>query len=80
MKIDDWFKPLLLVFIVAFLFISYWHSQNGRYIFIHSDGNIITGDSRTGTAYAISSGNALKFELPSGKMTTSPMKKNEVNK
>lgn len=47
MKIDDWFKPLLLVSIIIFLIIFYQYSQNGRYI----PKGAATLDSRTGITY-----------------------------
>lgn len=74
MKIDDWFKPLLLFFIIIFLIIFYWHSQNGRYTFHFEASGICAADSRTGIVYAIGSDNAFKFELPLGKKTTSPIR------
>jgi len=76
MKIDDWFKPLLLAFIIIFLFIFYLHSQNGRYTLIHFGDSVSVLDSRTGMAFAIGNGNAVKLDLPSGKMTTAPVQKN----
>ena len=76
MKIDDWFKPLLLFFIFIFLIIFYCYSQNGRYTFHFEASGICAADSRTGIVYAIGNDNALKFDLPLGKKITSPIKQN----
>jgi hypothetical protein len=73
MKIDDWFKPLLLFLLIIFLIILYSYSQNGRYAFVHSGDNLCWGDSRTGTLYGMSNGEVVKIEFPLGKMTTSPI-------
>lgn len=78
MKTDNWLKPFIAISIIMFLIIFYCYSQNGRYIFSRSDAYCYTMDSRTGIVYTLNNGKAFKLDLPSGKMTTSPIKENNV--
>jgi hypothetical protein len=78
MKTDDWFKPFIATSIIILLIIFYWYSQNRRYIFSRSDANCYTLDSRTGIVYTVNSGKAYKLDLPSGKMTSSAIQRNDL--
>jgi len=81
MKIDDWFKSALIVFVIIFLIIFYQYSQNGRYTHFHNPINmdVWAVDSRTGTVYGFGSSGAEKLELTLGKITTSPIQR-EIHK
>lgn len=78
MKTDDWFKPLLLLLIIIFLIIFYGHTQNGRYVLTKwTELDFAAFDSRTGALYLKGDGKSLKVDYPSGKITTSPIQKND---
>jgi len=52
MKIDDWFKPAILILAVIFLFIFGLHALKGRYRPIFDDFAIL--DTFTGNVYKLS--------------------------
>jgi hypothetical protein len=80
MKIDDWFKSALMVLVIIFLIIFYQYSQNGRYTYVHDpNSDRWAVDSRTGTLYGASRDEAIKVEMQLGKITISPMQRNNLS-
>jgi hypothetical protein len=83
MKIDNWFKPAILVLGIIFLLILYQYSENGRYTY-HKETNNTSNDTcvvdtRTGTIYGLAAIDGLdafyyKHELT--KQHTPPGKSN----
>lgn len=58
MKIDYWFKPIIIILAIIFLIIFYQYSQNGRYTY-HKYGKhsyIYLIDSQKGIIYAYEGG------------------------
>jgi hypothetical protein len=64
MKIDDWFKPIIVILAIIFVVIFYLSSLNGRFVPFHFGDITLVLDSRTGILYE-----------PSGEKVYSPDKK-----
>jgi hypothetical protein len=63
MKMDDWFKPAILILAVIFLFIFGLHAFKGRYKPILDDCAVL--DTFTGNVYKLSGERAFLDKLDS---------------
>jgi hypothetical protein len=64
MKIDDWFKPTIVILLIIFLVIFFLHALNGRYRPMGVE-NAIVLDTFTGNIYSRSGERFKPFPLPS---------------
>lgn len=83
MKMDNWFKPVILIFAAIFLIVFYQYSENGRYTYNKEMGNLIDNkyvvDTRSGIIYGeinstVSQSNFYETNLKTGKTWLKPHK------
>ncbi len=60
---DNLFKALLIIILVAFLYLYYQNSEVGRYS-RHGEGRLMVLDTKTGKYYIYSNHKIILYDLP----------------